>query len=373
MSPASESSTMPIFAKQQRGLSLVELMVSIVIGLVLVTGIIQVFLSSQQTYTAQQEIARLQENIRFSHEFLNRDIRMAGYAGCISIGNTQYENLLKNTTAKFDLNFDNAVWGIDNNIAGAKVDTDISPNENTDVLVLRTPVGDAVDVTVDTNGTQLIIKDTSNIPSECPATGKSGFCPDDFLLISNCVSKSFIFQAASLTPNTPTVGSVKIVHNGATDPGNNLTTWGGDNGLGTNLGVGSQVIKYQTTVYYIGTSINADGTLGEPALFSRTGKDGTGNQLVEGVEDMQIEYGIDTSAASGRTFEAAVYKSANNVTATEWPNVVSVRIKLLVRSKANLLETASDDKEIINGVAIAADKRLRQLADFTVGIRSRLK
>jgi type IV pilus assembly protein PilW len=356
---------MPIFAKHQRGLSLVELMVSIVIGLVLVTGIIQVFLSSQQTYTAQQEIARLQENIRFSHEFLNRDIRMAGYAGCISIGNTEYDNLLKTPTADFNWDFDNAVFGIDNNVAGAKVDTDISPNENTDVLILRTPVGDAVDVTSDTNGTQLIIKDTSNIPSECPTTGKSGFCLTDFLLISNCVNKSFIFQPAALTP---VAGGIQIVHTGAGAPGNNLTEWGGDNGLGTNLGVGSQVIKYQTTVYYIGTTAE-----GEPALFNRTSNTGAGNQLVEGVEDMQIEYGIDTSDPDGRTFQAAVYKSAKDVTAAEWPNVVSVRIKLLVRSKANLLDTASDDKEISNGVAIAADKRLRQLADFTVGIRSRLK
>jgi type IV pilus assembly protein PilW len=65
--------------QQQTGLSLVELMVALVLGLVLMTGIIQVFLSSRQTYTANEAMARMQENGRFALEFISRSARNAGY------------------------------------------------------------------------------------------------------------------------------------------------------------------------------------------------------------------------------------------------------------------------------------------------------
>lgn len=72
--------------RQQLGLSLVELMVALVLGLVLMTGIIQVFLSSRQTYTTNEAMARMQENGRFALEFISRSARLAGYAEPIYIG-----------------------------------------------------------------------------------------------------------------------------------------------------------------------------------------------------------------------------------------------------------------------------------------------
>ena len=65
--------------RQQLGLSLVELMVALVLGLVLMTGIIQVFLSSRQTYATNEAMARMQENGRFALEFISRSARLAGY------------------------------------------------------------------------------------------------------------------------------------------------------------------------------------------------------------------------------------------------------------------------------------------------------
>lgn len=74
--------------RQQLGLSLVELMVALVLGLVLMTGIIQVFLSSRQTYASNEAMARMQENGRFALEFISRSARLAGYAEKIYIGGT---------------------------------------------------------------------------------------------------------------------------------------------------------------------------------------------------------------------------------------------------------------------------------------------
>ena len=74
--------------RQQLGLSLVELMVALLLGLVLMTGIIQVFLASRQTYNTNEAMARMQENGRFALEFVSRSARLAGYAEPIFTGNS---------------------------------------------------------------------------------------------------------------------------------------------------------------------------------------------------------------------------------------------------------------------------------------------
>ena len=63
----------------QQGFSLVEIMVALVISLFLAAGIIQLFISSQQTYRVTQALSRLQENGRFIIDRMAFDIRMAGY------------------------------------------------------------------------------------------------------------------------------------------------------------------------------------------------------------------------------------------------------------------------------------------------------
>ena len=68
----------------QRGLTLVEVMVAITISLILLAGVMQIFISSRQTYRVQDGQARMQENGRFAVQFLTNDIRMAGHTGCAS-------------------------------------------------------------------------------------------------------------------------------------------------------------------------------------------------------------------------------------------------------------------------------------------------
>jgi len=77
----------------QMGLSLIELLIAMLISAFLIAGILQIFIGSKQTYSMQQNLSRLQENGRFALEFLERDIRMAGYWGCLvqSAPNTTYD------------------------------------------------------------------------------------------------------------------------------------------------------------------------------------------------------------------------------------------------------------------------------------------
>ncbi|NJN46952.1 MAG: prepilin-type N-terminal cleavage/methylation domain-containing protein [Candidatus Competibacteraceae bacterium] len=65
--------------KRQHGLTLVEIMVALTLGLVLIAGLLQLFVGTRQTYRAQENLSRLQENGRYALEYVNRTLRLSGY------------------------------------------------------------------------------------------------------------------------------------------------------------------------------------------------------------------------------------------------------------------------------------------------------
>jgi len=77
----------------QTGMSLIEVMLAQTLGLFLIFGLIQIYLSVQKTFDLQQAIINLQENGRFASYLLSKNIRMAGFAGCESLIKWGDENL----------------------------------------------------------------------------------------------------------------------------------------------------------------------------------------------------------------------------------------------------------------------------------------
>tara|TARA_Y100001934_G_C12371255_1_gene786448 strand:+ start:1549 stop:2307 length:759 start_codon:yes stop_codon:yes gene_type:complete len=66
-------------ATTQLGFSLVELMIAMVLGLLLLAGVVNVQISSKETFQTSDDLSRVQENGRFALDILASDIRMAGY------------------------------------------------------------------------------------------------------------------------------------------------------------------------------------------------------------------------------------------------------------------------------------------------------
>ena len=64
---------------KQTGLSLIELMIAMTLGLILMFGVVQIFISSKQTYTVVTSQSQTQENARVLKHFLGRGLRHAGY------------------------------------------------------------------------------------------------------------------------------------------------------------------------------------------------------------------------------------------------------------------------------------------------------
>ncbi|TLM74828.1 PilW family protein [Microbulbifer harenosus] len=347
----------------QQGISLVELMISITIGLILMTGVVQLFLSSRTTFSTQQALARVQESGRLATEFLAQDIRMAGYMGCMS-RNINFTNTLNNAS-DLAYNFEVGIEGLDN-VTAATTGYPSDIVAGTDVLVVRSANGNGVDVTQNNNSAQLFAEDTG-VEASCDdgEDSFSGLCENDILVVSDC-TKARVFQATNLQTTGGSV-EVNVVHSGdnTAEPGNAITSWGGSSNPEENFGPDSEIIKMNTTVYYIRSS----DVSGQPGLWQQV-NGGTSQELLEGIEDMQLLYGRDTNA-DGVPDD---YQTAAAVTAANaWDDVSSVRVQLLVQStEDNLLQ--EDQPYTFNGVTnnTPGDRRLRQVFINTVGIRSRL-
>lgn len=69
----------PPYLPAQVGFSVVEIMISLVLGLLVVAGVSQIYLGSKQSYRLNEAQSRLQEDGRFALEYLARNIRVAGF------------------------------------------------------------------------------------------------------------------------------------------------------------------------------------------------------------------------------------------------------------------------------------------------------
>ncbi len=65
----------------QQGMTLIELMISLLIGTFLLLGAVTVYTQGRQNYQTAEGVARLQENMRFAFDTIEPDIRLAGFWG----------------------------------------------------------------------------------------------------------------------------------------------------------------------------------------------------------------------------------------------------------------------------------------------------
>ena len=60
---------------KQKGISLVEILVALVISLFLLGGIVQVYLGNKTTFKFTNALAEIQENGRFALDWMSQDLR----------------------------------------------------------------------------------------------------------------------------------------------------------------------------------------------------------------------------------------------------------------------------------------------------------
>lgn len=340
----------------QRGFGLVELMIAITLGLFLSAAVIQVFLATNASSKVQDSLAQIQENARFAMRFLGKEIRMAGYMGCSSIGNITV-NVIAVPASNVNFNLSTALVGEDNVTAG----NTLGALAGSDVLHIKKASENDVNVTgnMATTNANLQIENNS-----------LGFATGDYVMVSDCVNADVF----------------RIVNN----PGNNgnaATTLTHSNGQGLNSSnnlsklyqTDAEVFSFESVDYFV-RDTGRDTASGLPinSLYMRRLVAGSGGvisaatELVEGVENMQLSYGVDTDG------DRAVDEYQDGTAISDWTNVLSVRISLLmVASEENIVgKTGSGNAQSIidvNGNVVAnTDGRFRQIFTNVFAIRNKL-
>ncbi len=330
--------------QQQRGVGLVEIMISLVLGLLVTGAIVQIYLTTKRQNDMQTSLTGRQESGRFAAQIIQRDAQMAGYRGCLRDVNSVVNTL--NTPTDFLYRYDRHVEGFENGAGLPGSIANVVPN--TDVLTLRT---------IDDPGivTTAILANASSDPVTVVDLDPAPFAVNDIALITDCGGAA-IFQVTGFDAPTGV-----IAHNtGGTVPGNSTKN------LKRRFGAGSQLFAIRTTTYYIRNSANGTG----PALWRRSGGIAAPQELAEGVENMQLLFGLDTDANQ----TADEYRAADNVPANQWRNVVSVQVALLVAGVADRVAEADPRTFTLLGEDVGPfdDGRLRRVVTFTVALRNRV-
>ena len=305
---------------RQKGFSLVELMVSLVLGGLIIAAVGTVYLGSRQSFRTQDAMARMQEGARYAFETMSFDARQVGF-GCESVNTnpvdaTWYKNLFKQPLLGYE-----SGSGLPASVTGELANTDA-------FMVLR------ADKTRESRLTSATTTATAH------GLGNGGWG-----VVTEAYSDATVYQATTASGTAITLDGASALPCKAVPV---VAT------------ANYRLLPLSGHIYYIRN--NGDG---EPSLYRETLlADGSSEaqELIEGVEDMQITYGEDTSTATvaecpDDICSANTYVEADDV--TNWNRVVSVRVVLSMRTP----ET---------GVSVGGDGRIHRSFTTTIAVRNRL-
>jgi type IV pilus assembly protein PilW len=272
--------------KNQRGYTLIEIFISLAIGLALFAGILSVFVGMKITTQETATYGELQENGRFALSVLSDDLLRQNfwgdYTGTLDVsmlntvpgapGNECLGEGLNNGTFPNAIGHFRTIWGqkvTSGSIMGCIDDA----KKDSDIIQLKRAISDP------------LATSTSN----------------NYYIISN-INEAEIFTGSAI----PTVPN-------------------------------SQFWEYQHHIYYVREEAQGNNTV--PVLMQgRLTTNMTFDPIIDGIERIRFMYGIDTDAPDTTGYGIVnTFLSADNMTLTQWDNgnnnrVLAVRIYVLSRS-----------------------------------------
>lgn len=296
--------------RHQRGLTLIEFMVSITIGLIMVAALATLIGDQSSNRAEVDRAGRLIENGRYAIRAMTDDLQLAGYWGELSTAPTGTLTALPDPCSLSVADITNAaqlhVQGYSSPASGVLSTCISNRRPDTDILVVRRAdpdtssilTGGAVDLGKLTDG-QLYIQ-----------TG----------LDSASANFSSVINIGSSATNAATFSLKK-----------------------KNMTAIATVRKVVVRIYYIascsvevsGSCTGADGgnptpTMKMVELIAAAGAPAWSSPvtIAEGVESMQIDYGVDTDSDGAPNSDA----DGGALTHLNWGDVMVVKIHLVARS-----------------------------------------
>ncbi len=289
----------------QKGFTLIELMIGLTLVSIISLGITQFLVANAQTYKFLQGQSRVQESGRFALETLIRSAQMAGFKGCFSTNDEVHKTFLADIPYEFDLTsgllgyegestgwvpnieivLPKTISGIDTNVYAAGA---IGPGLGIDTnSILRKTDIFTVNYISEKKHRLSVNMATSAEDIEVDTTDFE-FAIDYMAYIQDC-EKGTVFRITGIT------GDGDIQHSAVVDPDgftNALTRLAEFNTYETD----AYVSAIESHTFYIApgeAALNAGNTT--MSLWRKVGP-AAPEELIEGIEDLQIKYGVDTDS-----------------------------------------------------------------------------
>lgn len=288
-------------SSRQRGFSLVELMISVVLGLLIIAATLSIFASNKQAYRTTENLGRVQENARMSFELIGNDVREASGTQC-SRGIDVVSALTPSAPmagGDFWSDWINSVRGIDNT----------GPN-NSDTLQLKSGGEDMFHVNDHDSAVA-----TVNINTTHNHTLVAG----DIVLLCD-YRQGAIFQISGVAGDA-------VTHTAA---GLNSTANLGVGGLAYEFSDHATISRVNATQWFV-----ANNGRGGNSLFRSTLRNVGGNpamvqeEIADGVNNMQVSFLLPGNLN---------YVASGAVPGNRWDEVMAVRVAITFES-ADLIGT----------------------------------
>jgi type IV pilus assembly protein PilW len=269
----------------QNGLSLIELMVSLIIMMIVLAAVIAIYSSSRQTVRTQSGVSRMNERFNLLSETLSRDVRHAGFGGCPSIGETEFGNravrddsITSSDAAAVQTMKDRDQMFSVFTTGEAGKNIDPLATANSPIIELRTAAeqGSAIAVEMTSNNSTLSPIQLFSSPGLGPGTYPTG----TRMIISDCATplEVNVLSVAQASPYWTMTTREPII---------------------AALAVDARVSPVVLIQYFMGIHVPPGGGRSTRAIYRRTSTPGgldwnTATPLVLDVSTMAINLGIDT-------------------------------------------------------------------------------
>jgi type IV pilus assembly protein PilW len=318
-------STRSALRRHHRGLSLIELMVALTIGLFLMLAIMSTYIGSAGASRMAEAQSRMNEDAHAALTVLTQQLRMAG-------NNPERPNYVATPPANPVYSTSTfTIRGCDGNFGNIPSVLDISSLTCTSTGTLPDSIA--------------ISYEAEKFNTAASVSGAATDCLGQALPSTNAMVNVW---DTTTSASVPTAVTYTVASN----------------------------------LFYIGTS----AAITAPSLYCK-GNGGTSAQpLVENIEDMQFSYGTGQAASGTGTLTVSGYLTASGIAADttlatlasdaeRWSKVMTVRICILVRSEGLVVSDAASAQYVGCDGAVNTsppDLRLRRAYFTTVVLRNRL-
>ncbi len=343
------------------GFTIVELMISLTLGMLLIAAILQVFMNHKLLINTETSLSRVQESGRFVSNLLTSEIRKIGYHGCsdpsemsvVVMAITGVDKPYGSTTLEgFEVGssgtFSPAISGSDS-LSSIQGSGTAQARQDSDVIQIKY---------ADRTGAKLI-GNTDPVNANIQVdSNPSGLSKDDIAIVGDCQS-AHIFRITNTT--TPS-GIVTMTHAASGNVPHKILP---------GYGLGADLFSYKDVAYFVAdTGRNRNG-IDVYALYRKFSSSAVAEEMVEGVEFLQLLYGEGVGVNNIRFVPA-------DTAGLVMENVVAIRFSVLIQDFEISLPDVDDRSYALLDTTITAtgtpshsgSRYMRKIFSATVQLRN---